>query len=232
MKMKSADLSASQMQAAIRQLKARIYDLEQLDPDAIGAWRDPTVGALEHAIRTTLARVYGPQTHEYRQLEIAANLDARQTTTRRLPNLEEVRGAIRQNKEKALALLNTEVALMRAELGTDNPADRAIRAYGGLDLHTEIARAASSLYHDGHYANAIEDAIKALNALVRLRSGIEADGTALMQTAFSPKKPVLQFNDLTDQSDRDEQQGFNDDVRRRGCRVAKSARPQANQRRP
>lgn len=87
-------------------------------------------------------------------------------------------------------------------------ADRAIRAYSNLDLHPEIARAASGLYHDGHYANAIEDAVKALNALVRLRSRIELDGVALMQTAFSPKNPVLRFNDMIDQSDRDEQQGF------------------------
>jgi uncharacterized protein (TIGR02391 family) len=49
--------------------------------------------------------------------------------------------------------------------------------------------------------------VKALNGLVRLRSGLELDGAPLMETAFSPN-PVIKFNDLTDQSDRDEQKGF------------------------
>jgi uncharacterized protein (TIGR02391 family) len=72
----------------------------------------------------------------------------------------------------------------------------------------EIARAASELYKDGHYANAVEDSVKALNLLVRLRSSLEFDGVPLMQKAFSPNAPVLKFNALSDQSDRDEQLGF------------------------
>jgi hypothetical protein len=47
--------------------------------------------------------------------------------------------------------------LLKEQLGDDRDslADRAIRAYSNLDLHPEIARAASELYRDGHYANAI-----------------------------------------------------------------------------
>ena len=43
---------------------------------------------------------------------------------------------------------------------------------------------------------------------MRLRSGLDIDGVPLMQRAFSPNKPILKFNDLSDQSDRDEQMGF------------------------
>ena len=50
-----------------------------------------------------------------------------------------------------------------------DPAGRALRAYQGLDLHRDIERAASDLYRDGHYANAIEDTVMALNGLVRMR---------------------------------------------------------------
>ncbi|MCK1477394.1 TIGR02391 family protein [Bradyrhizobium sp. 197] len=86
---------------------------------------------------------------------------------------------------------------------------RHLRAYEGLDLQVEIARAASQLYLDGHYANAIEDAVKALNAFVRLRSGVDdRDGNELMEYVFSIKNPVLAFNDLKDESDRNEQKGF------------------------
>jgi len=85
---------------------------------------------------------------------------------------------------------------------------RALRAYEGLDLHPAIECASGALYRDGHYANAIEDAVKALNKLVCLRSGESSDGTSLMEKVFSPKNPILKFNSLTDESDRDEQKGF------------------------
>lgn len=91
---------------------------------------------------------------------------------------------------------------------TPTGADRVLQAYEGLDLHPDIADAASQLYRDGHFANAIEDAVKALNARVRLRSGVELDGAELMQRVFAPKSPVLRFNDLADDSDRNEQMGF------------------------
>jgi uncharacterized protein (TIGR02391 family) len=83
-----------------------------------------------------------------------------------------------------------------------------LRAYDGLELHPEIARAATDLYRNGHYANAVADAVKALNGLVRLRSGEELDGSQLMERVFAPKNPVLRFNDLADQADIDEQKGF------------------------
>jgi uncharacterized protein (TIGR02391 family) len=86
--------------------------------------------------------------------------------------------------------------------------DRVIRAYRDLDLHPVIAEAANKLYLDGHYANAIEDAVKALNNLVRMRSGEVLDGMALMQKVFSPNAPILKFNPMADQTDKDEQQGF------------------------
>jgi len=67
----------------------------------------------------------------------------------------------------------------------------------------------SSVFRDGHYANAIEDAVKALNALVRLNSGVDdKDGVSLMEDVFSPKNPILKFNNLVDDSDKEEQKGF------------------------
>jgi uncharacterized protein (TIGR02391 family) len=93
-------------------------------------------------------------------------------------------------------------------VGAVDPKSRALRAYHDLDLHPEIARAADELYHNGHYANAIDDSVKALNDLVRMRSGESADGTSLMERVFSPSNPILRFNALTDQSDKDEQKGF------------------------
>ncbi len=50
--------------------------------------------------------------------------------------------------------------------------------------------------------------MKALNDLVRMRSGEALDGTQLMERVFSPSNPILYFNDLADESDRNEQKGF------------------------
>jgi uncharacterized protein (TIGR02391 family) len=111
----------------------------------------------------------------------------------------------------AISRIETIVELFGEEIGGigDAAAQTSIlRAYEGLELHPEIARAASKLYKDGHYANAVEAAVKALNGLVRLRSELEQDGTSLMERAFNPSHPVLRFNALADQSDRDEQKGF------------------------
>jgi uncharacterized protein (TIGR02391 family) len=100
------------------------------------------------------------------------------------------------------------VADIEAWLRREDQTDRVVQAYSNLALHPEIGEAANKLYLDGHYANAIEAAVKALNNLVRLRSGKELNGDNLMTTVFSPNNPILRFNDLEDQSDRDEQKGF------------------------
>jgi uncharacterized protein (TIGR02391 family) len=51
--------------------------------------------------------------------------------------------------------------------------------------------------------------MKALNALVRMNSGVDdKDGTTLMEYVFSPKSPVLKFNNLSDSPEFDEQKGF------------------------
>jgi len=115
-----------------------------------------------------------------------------------------------QGHERTRASLTAAIErLKEKQIDADHDAEgRTLRAYDGLDLHPEISRAATDLYRDGHYSNAIEDAVKALNGLVRLRSGEEGDGMPLMQTVFSPKNPVLRFNDMRDQSDINEQTGF------------------------
>jgi hypothetical protein len=82
------------------------------------------------------------------------------------------------------AIATVEAAIERLnEWALDADEDesgRLLRAYEGLALHLEIARAASELYRNGHYANAVEAAVKALNGLVRLRSGLdELDGSNL-----------------------------------------------------
>lgn len=78
-----------------------------------------------------------------------------------------------------------------------------------LPLHPRIASVAVDLYHNGHFANAVFDASKALNNFVQERSGRhDLDGASLMRTVFSKNSPILAFNDLADESDSNEQEGM------------------------
>lgn len=195
-------LSPAEIRAAIPRLVRRVAELEKLPLSEAfyGDATSPTAAALDHAITSTVADIFGSDSWEYRYL---AKPFLRSMA-------EGNKKGIKAEQERAIALLKQKIALLEEQLqqNDDDAASRAIRAYGDLDLHPEIGRAASDLYRDEHYANAIEDAVKALNALVRLRSGVELDGAQLMTTVFSPKDPILRFNDLADQSDKDEQQGF------------------------
>jgi len=113
-------------------------------------------------------------------------------------------------KSRVIAKIQAAIDIFseRIEDGEEDATGRTLQAYNGLELHPEIARAATDLYRNGHYANAVADAVKALNGLVRLRSGEELDGSQLMERVFAPKSPILRFSDLADQSDQDEQRGF------------------------
>lgn len=228
----SANLTADQMRSGIIKLERRVRELKELDVAQLKSGDDPALLALEASVKGTLQDVFGPDTLEYKTYYSATDLDLTNYAVsierdswvgnrrgydygRGFPGgggiSSEVERGITEGRDRAVALLEQAVRLLKERLEDlgGSSSGRALRAYEGLDLHSEIERAAGKLYRDGHYANAIEDAVKVLNALVRMRSGRDdLDGTSLMQTVFSPNNPTLKFNDLADASDQDEQKGF------------------------
>ena len=106
---------------------------------------------------------------------------------------------------------------------------RGIGAYGAIDqtngsdaedgappeplpyIHDAISAVSESLYRDGHYKNAaLEAYIRVMNE-VKERSGISLDGDKLMNQVFGcsgDHMPILRFNDLATEAERDEQQGI------------------------
>src|SRR5437764_2642861 len=210
----SVELAPEQIRAAINRFKGLIGDLEGFEPQSVQARSDPRIKVLEVSIDEALMGTFGHRTPQYMLYRPATAIDtARHNYAYAVPLPEIIQGLIR-GKDRAIALLEQAVRSVETkladlgELAADDAGAKALRAYNGLDLHPVIARAASDLYRNAHYANAIEDAVKALNNLVRLHSGQDGDGTSLMETVFSPKKPILRFNDARDQSDQDEQKGF------------------------
>jgi uncharacterized protein (TIGR02391 family) len=206
-----AQLSLEQVRAAIPRLQRRLVELEALNVELLTDENEQAVlGDLIRKIDDTLMSIYGSDTQDYQRYSIYSLDDTPIISGFSSPSLPERRPAIRRAIANAASKLQSAISILKERLDDsgDTSSARAVRAYGGLDLHKEIARAASKLYQDGHYSNAVEAAVKALNGLVRLRSGLDVDGMALMERAFSPSNPAIGFNDLSDQSDRDEQKGF------------------------
>jgi len=111
--------------------------------------------------------------------------------------------------EAGLHYLRRKLAVLEAARAVAGGTNRSSVVAPLPPLHPRIAAAGSSLYRDGHYSSAVFEASKALIAFVRERSGkSNLDGANLMRTAFSAKNPVLAFNQMADQTDRDEQEGM------------------------
>lgn len=83
-------------------------------------------------------------------------------------------------------------------------------ADGQYRFHAEIERVSGGLFRDGHYKSAAFEAYVRVIEEVKTRSGLPLDGDDLMNQAFACKNraPVLKFNQLSNDAERDEQQGF------------------------
>ena len=84
-------------------------------------------------------------------------------------------------------------------------------AYDLLVKDPELRETTRLLFINGHHAQAVEEACKCLNNVVKGLTGLDdADGAGLMRTAFSPNKPILMFSGLDTRSDTNQQQGYMD----------------------
>lgn len=84
-----------------------------------------------------------------------------------------------------------------------------LKLYDSLMLKPKIIEVSRDLYADGHYAQAIFEAFKAVNNYVKAKLGkSDMDGQSLMAHVFNEKKPIIRLNPLKTQSDKDEQMGF------------------------
>lgn len=207
-----AQISNREMRAAIPKIARRIHDLKSFDISSVEKQFSPQVKSLETKLTQLLTDVFGADTIEYHEYNHSVtHIDPRSFNTLYKTPLHEIHAHIKESVDRSLAVLEAirehfiETLEDAGKIGSLKP----IKAYDGLDLHPVIVKSCSQLFKDGHYADAVENAMKALNSLVRLNSGVEdRDGEKLMQYAFGGKSPVLKVNKLADQSDQDEQRGF------------------------
>jgi uncharacterized protein (TIGR02391 family) len=212
---RAANLSTQQMKGAIPKLQRRLSELEGFDVSTITERFDSKAKPLLLKLQETLAEVFGYGTIEYNRYSISS-FDQGSVSIIAVgrgggPSRETIIGYHRKGFDQAISNLETILSLFaeRLEDAGESPGGRSLQTLEGLDLHPEIARAATSLFKNGHYANAVEDACKVLDLLVKMRSGrAEPSGTELMQLVFSSKNPVLKFNDMSTESERSEQMGM------------------------
>ena len=205
-----ANLTPDQMKVSIPKLQRRITELKEIDINTIEERGEARFDALEQKIDSTLVDIFGNDSVEYRRFCVD-RLDTASINLLYETPLHEVREGYKRGVEQAISNLQTIVELFEekiTDLG-ESPAGKALKALGELEIHPEIERAVAKLFRDGHYANAVEDACKVLDGLVKIRSGKhDLSGTELMQNVFSPKIPVLKFSDLHTQTEQSEQQGM------------------------
>ncbi len=176
---------------------------------------DQRVRNTEYNIRSDILEIYGrnsPEFGEYKDYRIfwatgamvlseaqrhAVDAENQTRFLQEIPQAEEMlNGLIRRLYEK-----RTEMAIRP---------DAQIRvAFQNLNLHPAIATASTDTYRGGHYREAVLNASIALVNQVKQKSGQHSgDGSGLMSNVFSANKPTLAFNELRDQTDKDEQEGL------------------------
>lgn len=206
----SASISYEQMRAAIPRLERRVKDLEEFDPSSITRRGDPRIDALENKLKDTISSVFGYGTIEYNRFR-PGSLDTAGYNMMYETSLADVVRSVQESKEREILNIKTIIELLREKIedGEESSSSRARKAFDDLDLHPEILRVCAKLFADGHYSEAVENACKVLDMLVKLRSmRTDPSGTELMQLVFSPKSPILKFNEQQTDSERSEQQGM------------------------
>ena len=208
---RKAELTPDQIKSGVTKIQRRIGELQNLLECNLLKELEQEALPLKKKIEQTLSNVFGADTEEYDRYRISSlygggTIDMAGHKKSESEYVRHHHDGIR----RAVSILQTAKSMLEEHLEDmgASPAGKARRAIDGLDLHPEIERAVGQRYRDGYYSDAILEATKALTALVKYRSAYTQDGIDLMQNVFSPSKPVLKFNDLLDESDKNEQRGF------------------------
>ena len=146
--------------------------------------------------------------YQFQEIPFAAVVDGETTDPR-----EEERER-REKLQQRLVVLEELIAQLDMEEtleGAVAPAAASEDVFWTL-LHERVVKTAKGRFDAGHYADAVEAALKELNSvmkdLVKKVTGKELDGADLMHQALSPKSPIIVLDDMTTESGRSQQMGY------------------------
>ena len=80
--------------------------------------------------------------------------------------------------------------------------------FDAVVTHPRVVSVSRRLFKNEHHTQAVEQAFKALMAYVRSKSGLQEDGVALMQRAFSMENPKLRITPMRNRTEKDQQFGM------------------------
>lgn len=90
----------------------------------------------------------------------------------------------------------------------------SLKSFQKYNFHSEINLVSGQLLIDGHYSQAIEEALKKVvkktRDILKEKTGEEIDGDKLMNRmfGFENQEPVIKFNSLSSFEEKDEQRGI------------------------
>lgn len=206
--------STDEIDRALRKLQKGLFEVQTLR-SAYVRYDDQKTRNAELSIRVSILEIFGRNSPEYGEYKdysifqpelalvrsesqrIALDNDNQNRFTQSIPQTEEMLNSL----IRGLWDKRTEMSLM--------PDAQTRVAFQNLSLHSAIAQSSRDTYQTGHYREAVLNASIALVNLVKQKSGqYSQDGSGLMSNVFSANKPVLAFNELKDQTDKDEQEGL------------------------
>ena len=103
-----------------------------------------------------------------------------------------------------------EAIVRRAHRFTDERLESTVdvHPFDSRNIHPGIPSRVRKLFDDGHYPQATFEAFKFVDKEIQRHSGIGSTGSKLMMEAFKKSTPALRLNPLSNQSEHDEQKGF------------------------
>ena len=76
------------------------------------------------------------------------------------------------------------------------------------NIHPKLPEDVRKLFDDGHFAQATFEAFKFIDKEIQRHSKIKETGYKLMMQAFADKSPAIQLTKMSNDSEIDEQKGF------------------------
>lgn len=201
--------SVEEIESGISKLKRRIRELEQLDVRAAVLEHTGADNVVRSNVRETIRAVFGAKSPEFKEHgSICIWAGPRGIGMRQ----GQILVGRKRGRDHMIVILNGLIERLKEkteDLWAVGAPSAPSTYFDRLNLHPRILDVSRDLFLDGHHWQAVFEAAKDLLNFVKECSGRhDLDGAPLVRTVFSRNNPVLAFNDLSNQTDLDEQEGM------------------------